>query len=328
MRLPLAPIGCLVLALPFCVPADVRASQTLELKPGDRVAIIGNTYAERLQLYGYLETAMLLAFPEMRLTFRNLAWSGDEIELRPRPLNFGPIEEHLERVEANVVLMFYGANESFEGDKGLDQFRTGLQRFVSKLALRRFSESASVDGPVRLALFSPIPQELRPGAPDPRPRRNRDLAAYRDVMSAVALELEIPFIDIFDRMAQAMEREGPHTPLTINGVHLGERGALISAEATMAALGWPTLAAMGFLDASGERLVPRAEELRQRVLRRNRLFFDRYRAVNGYYIYGDRKEPFGVVNFPAEMARFDELVAELDQRILELAGQIASEGGR
>ena len=31
------------------------------------------------------------------------------------------------------------------------------------------------------------------------------------------------------------------------------------------------------------------------------LYYD-YRAVNGYYIYGGRKKPFGVENYPAEVA--------------------------
>ena len=49
---------------------------------------------------------------------------------------------------------------------------------------------------------------------------------------------------------------------------------------------------------------PTAEQrtLAEAVRRKNELFFYRWRAVNGEYIYGRRKEPFGVVNFPAEMA--------------------------
>ena len=41
-----------------------------------------------------------------------------------------------------------------------------------------------------------------------------------------------------------------------------------------------------------------AETLRNAVVQKNRLFFDRYRAVNGYYIYGERRRPFGVESFP------------------------------
>ena len=34
------------------------------------------------------------------------------------------------------------------------------------------------------------------------------------------------------------------------------------------------------------------------VLEKNLQFFYDYRAINGCYIYGGRKAPFGVVNFP------------------------------
>ncbi len=298
------------------VVSSLHASQRLELRQGDRIAIVGNTYAERLQLHGYLESGILLGHPELRLSFRNLAWSGDEIALRPRPLNFGPLEEHLERVGADVVLLFYGANESFSGADGLDAFRVTLQRFVSGLAERRFHERDSGFEHVRLALFAPIPQEVFPGAPDPL-ERNRDLAAYRDAMSAVALELEIPFVDVYDSLANAMAVTP--RPLTINGMHLGERGALINAEAILDELEWATLRSMGYIEADEVTLSASAEELRQSILRRNRLVFDRYRAVNGYYIYGDRKEPFGVINFPAEMTRFDELADVLDRKIQDAA---------
>ncbi len=51
------------------------------------------------------------------------------------------------------------------------------------------------------------------------------------------------------------------------------------------------------------------ESLRAAVNEKNTQFWYDYRAVNGYYIYGGRKEPFGVVNFPAE---FDKLRNMID----------------
>ncbi len=60
------------------------------------------------------------------------------------------------------------------------------------------------------------------------------------------------------------------------------------------------------------------ETIRQDTIRKNRLFFDRWRAVNGFYIYGGRKEPFGVLSFPPEMKRFDELANGIDADIQKL----------
>jgi hypothetical protein len=59
----------------------------------------------------------------------------------------------------------------------------------------------------------------------------------------------------------------------------------------------------------------KANAVRKDINFKNRLFFDKWRAVNGYYIYGGRKEPFGVISFPPEMQRFEERVTEYDGKI-------------
>jgi glucose/arabinose dehydrogenase len=55
------------------------------------------------------------------------------------------------------------------------------------------------------------------------------------------------------------------------------------------------------------------------VQEKNLQFWYDYRAVNGFYIYGGRKEPFGVVNFPAEFAKLRKMIAVRDQRIWDIA---------
>ncbi|MDG2125768.1 MAG: hypothetical protein P8J87_18855, partial [Verrucomicrobiales bacterium] len=89
MRLPLASY----LALAVCTAAP--AADRLALQPGDRVVFAGKTLAERAALYGYFEGSLHCAYPQHKLTVRNLGWSGDEVDLMPRPLNFGTFTEHL-----------------------------------------------------------------------------------------------------------------------------------------------------------------------------------------------------------------------------------------
>src|SRR4029077_2945596 len=55
------------------------------------------------------------------------------------------------------------------------------------------------------------------------------------------------------------------------------------------------------------------------VQEKNLQFFYDYRAVNGCYIYGGRKMPFGVVNFPAEFAKLRKMIASRERRIWDLA---------
>jgi len=72
----------------------------------------------------------------------------------------------------------------------------------------------------------------------------------------------------------------------------------------------------------------RLEELRRAIVRKNQFFFYRWRAHNGEYIYGRRAKSSGDAygqgnagneQFPAEMAEFERLIAEDENRILELA---------
>ena len=358
------------------VPA-IRAAD-LDLRPGDRICLVGNTFAERFQLFGYFESELQAAFPDLALSVRNLAWSADEAALRPRPLDFGAVDRHLEAQRADVVLMFYGANESFEGAAGLPAFRSDLGRLLRYLKARTYNGKA----PPRVALVSPIPQQALPTGAGldaaAVSRRNAELRRYSDAAAALAAENGVAFLDIFDAMGAAFA--AAPAPLTMNGLHLNEAGYLYAAGALTRALGGTATGtielsadggaevefkppvrmrpgegesatlrvAVADLDAgyyalkrgeetlaTGDRaawaegvdlpatatapLAAAGDRLRRAVLRKSRLFFDRYRAVNGYYIYGGRKEPFGVHSFPPEMDRFDERITELDRQIVELA---------
>ena len=52
---------------------------------------------------------------------------------------------------------------------------------------------------------------------------------------------------------------------------------------------------------------------------KNLQFFYDYRAVNGCYIYGGRKAPFGIVNFPAEFAKLRKMIENRERRIWDVA---------
>ena len=127
----------------------------LDLKPGDKIAIIGNTLADRMQHAGYLETLLYSRFPRHELVVRNLGFSGDELTLRLRSAGFGTPDEHLARVEADVVFAFFGYNESFAGVEGLAKFRGQLDAFVNHTLNQKYNGTA----PPRLVLFSPIAHE-------------------------------------------------------------------------------------------------------------------------------------------------------------------------
>src|SRR5438477_10949797 len=90
----------LLTAILVALAAPLQA-QSLELRKGDHICIVGNTLAERMQHFGWLETLLHAQFPQHELVFRNLGYSGDEIDgwqnfnHRLRSMSFGSQDEWL-----------------------------------------------------------------------------------------------------------------------------------------------------------------------------------------------------------------------------------------
>src|SRR5688500_18946993 len=148
-------VVCGILAS-WCMTGAARAqAPALELRQADTVVLIGNTLAERMQCFNHFETLLMLRFPELQLRVRNLGWSGDALTVQPRPLNFGDASKHLLQQQADVILAFFGASESFAGEAGLPQFERDLEAYLRTHAAATYNGKT----PPRLALISPIAHE-------------------------------------------------------------------------------------------------------------------------------------------------------------------------
>src|SRR6185295_12489788 len=143
------------LLLLLALGANALGAQLLTLNKGDHVCLIGNALADRLQFDGWLETLIVSKFPQHDLVFRNLAASGDEVATWHRSENFGSRDEWLTKTKADVIFAFYGFNESFKGDAGLEKFKKDLEKFLKDTKTRTYGAK----GPPRLVLFSPIANE-------------------------------------------------------------------------------------------------------------------------------------------------------------------------
>ena len=73
-RLFLAALAVLVLG---ASPASAQSTNAFELREGDRVVLLGDTFIEREQRHGFIEHMLVSHFPGRRITFRNLGWSAD-----------------------------------------------------------------------------------------------------------------------------------------------------------------------------------------------------------------------------------------------------------
>jgi len=301
------------------------AESRLRLEQGDHVVIVGNTLAERMQYFGAFETLLHSRFPELQLVVRNLGWSADELSLRPRSKDFVDHGHTLADHKPNVLIAMFGFNESFAGPAGVAKFEADLERFLTapqeldQYAGLRSQWDKREDKPIeraklealrQIVLVSPLAHENLddPSLPDGA-ARNDVLKLYVDAMQRVANKRGVPFVDLFTASQELMANAGSQK-LTINGVHLNAHGDQLIGAALDEALFGPRPASSGAVDL---------KKLHAEVQEKNLQFFYDYRAINGFYIYGGRKQPFGVVNFPAEFAKLRKMTAVRDQRIWDVA---------
>ena len=159
----------------------VATTLPLALEKYDRVVFIGNTLFDRGASFPHFESFLHLAHPDLALTSRTLAWSADEVDLMPRPDNFGDIHQHLTAHQADVIFAAFGYNESFAGPDGLDAFRTRLTNLVQKLKTSAYNGKSAP----RIVLVSPVANEniTNVAAAD---LNNTNIEAYTAVIRDVA----------------------------------------------------------------------------------------------------------------------------------------------
>ena len=189
------------------------------LLPGIRIAIVGNTFADQLRSHGYLETLLLQHWQEEPVSIRNLGWAGDTLSIRDRPTNFPTEESTLRDHQTDVIIACFGMGESFEGEKGIENFKTDLKAFIASHRGKQYNGESDV----RLILVSPIAYEDL-GELTPRlEERNRELQLYTDAMRKVAANETVPFVDLYGPTSALMSVPDA-IPLTTNGIHLSAYG--------------------------------------------------------------------------------------------------------
>ena len=287
---------------------SASAAAMLDLQKGDHICIIGNTLAERMQYFGWLEAMLQSRFPQNELVIRNLGYSGDEIGLRLRSASFGSPDEWLSGeaqhprqfsngsikdpvslggtnrialtdTRADVIFAFFGYNESFAGEIGLAAsgtnagFKANLDKMLKGMLAKQYNGRTAP----RIVLFSPIAHEdlKDPNFSDGK-ENNARLKLYTATMAEVAKANGVPFVDLFAPTAALYGKAT--TPLTINGIHLTEEGDReVAAVIDQALFGNPTATNTKAFDA-----------VRQAVLDKNFYWYHRYRTTDGYNVYGNR----------------------------------------
>ena len=289
-RICLGWMSLLVLSASTLMAAD--AAPAFELKDGDRVVTLGGTFVEREAQFGYIETVFTTAFPDRKVTFRNLGWSGDTVwaESRgvfdPAQVGYGRMLELVQELKPTLIVFGYGQNESFAGDAGLEPF---VQQY------EKLCEDVKPTGS-RLAFLTPHKFE-KPRTPLPdASRHNANLRKYADAVKQLAARRSAPVLDLYSM-------ELPSQSLTENGMHFGSNGYAAVASAIRSQLKL----------TNGGKTTQQEVTIRQKIVEKNMLFFHRWRPQNITYLTGFRKHEQG--NNAVEIAQFDPLVEQIEVEI-------------
>ncbi len=311
-------------------------AQPIKLEKGARVVLIGSGLGSRMMHFGYFEAQVHARFPDHNIVLRNLCDEGDTAGFRPhsgrnepwafpgaekyRKLKgardtwgssdvghgfFEKPEEWLARLKPDVLLAFFGFNESFEGPGGLSRFKAELTDFVLHTKRQKYNGQA----PPRLVLVSPLAFEdlsSQHGTPDGKVE-NTNLALYTAAMEDVARKHEVGFVDLFTPSI-GWFKSGSE-PLTRDGALLNNAGYRRLGPALADALFGRSTAQVG-------------AELLAAVREKNWVWLKYYKIPNGVHVFGRRNKPFGPENYPHELKKLEEMVANRDRAIwAALAGQ-------
>lgn len=305
---------CSLLIAIGCFWSTAVEAANLDLKKGDHICLVGNSLGERMQHENQFESLLHSAFPQHELVVRNLCFPGDEPDNRLRSFNFGSPEDHLKHSQASVVLFFFGYNESFAGDSGVAEFRDRIVELAKATQQADYGK-----GTPRCVFVSPIAFENTGDAnlPDGS-EHNLRLAKYTAALKQAADSTGSGFVDLFAPTQSLFEDSNER--LTLNGFQLNSAGYRALAPILMKGLFGSELrdGPRGGSNASMDRL-------RREIDDKNFHWWHRYRAVNGYSIYGKRNQAGydgtyrNVHVMEREREILDQMCSNRDARIWTLA---------
>ena len=300
------------------IPAKARTAP-FQFEDGDRIVFVGATFFERAQLSEHLETALAGTLGDKHVTFRNLGWSADTVFADSRGIFDSPevgylrMVEHIRAEEPTVAFICYGQNEALTPGMTPEKYAEQLGRLLDEL---------TASG-IACVLVSPH-ELLSATSPIPSPSRfNSKIKVYADATALVAQTRGLLYVDLFTDFtkrlleidtqlaggSQRASQEAVFAALSDNGIHLTDHGykcaSLILRERL---LNVPA-------EATGTDSV-QYEKMRSLIVKKNELYFHRWRPQNITYLFGFRKHEQG--NNAADIAKFDPFILDLEKQIHEL----------
>ena len=290
------------------------SSVPLQVVGGEKIAMVGNSLAERMNLFGHLETYLHLLHSDRKLVVRNFARPAEAVNNQQRSADYTVIDDPMKVFTADTYLCFFGFNESYTGIESVEDFKKQYHQYLDQLA-SQYPRNAAAPAP-RLVLISPIAFEN----PDSRflptgAEENNRLAAYTAAVEQVAKERKVAFVDLFSPTLKLFSQQ-PALQYTINGCHLNEIGDGAVAKMIVEQL----------FRIDGSKLSQdqplfekdRFEKLRSAINDKSWVHLQDYRMLNGWYVYGGRRT-WDKETFPLEYAKIRRMAQVRDQYCWDIA---------
>ena len=226
-------------------PALPSSSLPLELISHERIALVGNSLAERMNLYGWFETLLHTAdFRDEELVVRNFGRPADEVGLRQRANDYTALDDPLLAFGPDTFFCFFGYNESFAGPAGVEKFKADYEKFLQDYG--RTYPRDDKGTPPRFVLDLADRRWNRPATrllPDDK-AVNENLKLYAEAVGEVAKEHGLAFVDL-SPPRRRFQPAGLHISVTPSMAFTSMRTAIVCAQTcwinrcSAAAIRWP-----------------------------------------------------------------------------------------
>ncbi len=208
-------------------------SQTLLLKEGDRIAIVGDSITEQKLYSKFMELYLLACVPELDLTMFQFGWSGE------RALGFaGRMENDLVPWRPTVVTTCYGMNDGSYGrysDAIGKNYEEGIRRIQGRC--KALGARMVVGGPGAVDT-----ETWRRNEPEADQYYNENLAKLGEIAAQVAAEHGFVHAGLHPLMMKVMQDAKASLGVDYHvcgadGVHPAANGHLVMAHAFLKAMG-------------------------------------------------------------------------------------------
>lgn len=215
-------------------PLKGPAPGPLLIKPGDRLAICGDSITEQKKYGCLIETYLTACVPELNVTVRQYGWSGETAEGFLKRMNNDCL-----RFNPTLATTCYGMNDYKY--RPYDEANAAWYRERYTAVVKRFKEAG-----VRVVLGSPgcvgkVASWVK-SATGTLEEHNLHLCALRNIDVEIAVQEQVNFADVFWPMFAAAhaakQKYGENYALAGNdGVHPQWAGHLLMAYAYLKAMG-------------------------------------------------------------------------------------------